>query len=186
MKNYFHIKENTLELRVKQFILSQPFLESKDLAMLTRDLILFYSKAFTRDNIPLARRVLNKHSSRISAHDAIQISFWLGMCLVLLIVLVYIIILCDAKRSDWIQEIGSSTPIYYCTGMITYIVFAAGFCIQVFKSHSINYTFIFEVDHNYKLNQYQLYKIALMMLTIWLICLTGHVAKVKFDVAAVD
>ena len=154
MKNYFNIKENTLALRVKQNILSQPFLANKDLAMLTRDLILFYSKAFTRDNIPLARRVLNRHSSRISAHDAIQISFWLGMCLVLFVVLVYIIILCEAKRSDWIQEIGSSTPIYYCTGMITYIVFAAGFCIQVFKSHSINYTFIFEVDHNYKLNQY--------------------------------
>lgn len=97
--------------------------------MLTRDFILFYSKAFTRDDIPLARKVLNKHSSRISAHDMIQISFLAGMCFVLLSVLVYIIVLCDAKRDDWIQEIGSSTPIYYCTGMITYIMFAAALCI---------------------------------------------------------
>ena len=69
--------------------------------------------------------------------------------------------------------------------MITYIVFATGFCIQIFKSHQINYTFIFEVDHNYKLNHHQLYKVALMMLAIWLFCLTGHIARVKFDVSAV-
>ena len=120
--------------------------------MLTRDLIIFYSKAFTRDNINLARKMLNKQNNRISAHDAIQISFWSGMCLVLLVVLVYIIVLCKAQRDDWIQEIGSSSPIYYCTATVWYVVFAAGFCIQVFKSHSINYTFIFETDHNYKLN----------------------------------
>jgi hypothetical protein len=64
----------------------------------------------------------------------------------LLIILIYIIVLCPAQRSDWVQEIGSSTPIYYCAGMVVYIVFATGLCVQVFKSHSINYTFIFEVD----------------------------------------
>ena len=97
--------------------------------MLTRDLIIFYSKAFTRDDVKLARQILNKQNNQIRTKDAVQIAFWGGMSLVLLIVLVYIIILCDAKRADWIQEIGSSTPIYYCTGMITYIVFATGFCI---------------------------------------------------------
>ena len=70
--------------------------------MLTRDLIIFYSKAFTRDDVKLARRILNKQNNQIRTKDAVQIAFWGGMSLVLLIVLVYIIILCDAKRADWI------------------------------------------------------------------------------------
>lgn len=129
MKNYFQIPENSIDLRVKQYILSQPFLESKELAMLTWDLIVFYSKAFTRDDITLARKLLSKQNNQISIRDAIQIALWIGMSFVLLVALLYIVILCEAQRKDWIQQIGSSTPIYYCFAMVTYIVFAAGFCI---------------------------------------------------------
>ena len=71
--------------------------------MLTRDLIIFYSKAFTRDDITKARKILNKQNNQIRTRDAVQIAFWSGISIVLLIVLVYIIILCDAKRDDWIQ-----------------------------------------------------------------------------------
>lgn len=70
-KNYFEIKDNTLELRVKQFILSQPFRESKELAMLSRDLIIFYSKAFTRDDVDLARKILNNKNTTIRKKDAV-------------------------------------------------------------------------------------------------------------------
>jgi Ulp1 family protease len=51
MKNYMAIKDNTLELQVKQYITQLPFRNKNDLAILTRDLIVFYARAFTNDNI---------------------------------------------------------------------------------------------------------------------------------------
>ena len=51
MKNYFRVKDNTLQLQLKQYIATLPFRHSRELAILTRDLIIFYARAFTDDNI---------------------------------------------------------------------------------------------------------------------------------------
>ena len=51
MKNYFSIKENHLSKQLREYIQGQPFQNSIELAILTRDLIIFYSRAFTEDNI---------------------------------------------------------------------------------------------------------------------------------------
>ena len=50
-KNYFSIKDNTLEKQLKQYVQELPFRKSTQLATLTRDLIIFYSRAFTNDDI---------------------------------------------------------------------------------------------------------------------------------------
>jgi SPX domain protein involved in polyphosphate accumulation len=59
MKNYFHCDDNTLKKSVAQYIRQQPFRHSKELTMLTRDIIIFYSKAFTHDDTTGARKLLN-------------------------------------------------------------------------------------------------------------------------------
>jgi hypothetical protein len=51
MKNYFKIKDNTLLMQIKQQITTMPFRHSRELAILTRDLIIFYARAFTDDDI---------------------------------------------------------------------------------------------------------------------------------------
>lgn len=49
----------------------------------------------------------------------------------------------------------------------------------MFRRFNINYTFIFEIDQNYKLIHHQMYRIALIFTFIWLLCLTWQVAMVK-------
>ena len=56
MKNYFKIKDNTIQFQIKLYILDLPFRNSRELAMLTRDLIIFYSRAFTNDDINKAKK----------------------------------------------------------------------------------------------------------------------------------
>ena len=45
----------------------------------------------------------------------------------------------------------------------------------------MNYSFIFELDANYKLIHHQLYSIGLILFTIWLICLTFQIAELKMS-----
>jgi hypothetical protein len=40
-----------------------PFKRSKELDMLLRDLIVYFSKAFTSSSIKKAKKILNKHSA---------------------------------------------------------------------------------------------------------------------------
>ena len=40
---------------------------------------------------------------------------------------------------------------YYFTSVIVFIIFCTGLAIQIFRRSNINYTFIFEVDQDYKL-----------------------------------
>jgi hypothetical protein len=145
--------------------------------MLTRDLIIFYSRAFTDENTTLARKHLNRQNTSIRKSDAIVIAFCLGVLTFNVIVLLY---LCR-EGGDWQSELGAGIMIYYATGVMIYIVFATGLCIQVFKSYGINYPFIFEIDQNYRLTHHQIYKIGLCLSVVWLACLTGQIQSLKTD-----
>lgn len=49
---------------------------------------------------------------------------------------------------------------------MSYIVFAAGLCVHVFKDKEINYYHIFEIDVQNKASQFQIWKIALIIFFI--------------------
>lgn len=93
--------------------------------MLTRDLIIFYSRAFTDENTTLARKHLNRQNTSIRKSDAIVIAFCLGVLTFNIIVLFY---LCR-EGGDWQSELGAGVMIYYASGVMIYIVFATGLCI---------------------------------------------------------
>jgi hypothetical protein len=65
---------------------------------------------------------------------------------------------------------------------MTWIVFATAVAIQVFRRYSVNYTFIFEIDQNYKVIHHQLYRVGLLLFTIWLSCLVFSMGMIKIDV----
>lgn len=125
-----------------------PFRHSDELAMLTRDLIIFYSRAFTNDSIHKAKEQLNAKNSEIRKQEAIVIAFCSGTIISLLIVDIYLLFLCQPHipNGNWVIKLGSGIIIYYIFGVMIYIIFATGFCIQVFKKYQINYPFIFEID----------------------------------------
>ena len=68
---------------------------------------------------------------------------------------------------------------YYFTSVLCFIMFATGFAVQIFRRHNVNYTFIFEIDQNYKMIHHQLYKIALIFTFLWFFCLTWQIAMIK-------
>lgn len=75
---------------------------------------------------------------------------------------------------------GNNIYIYYFTAAIAYVLFAVGFCIQVFKKYHINYVFIFELTNG--ADQYrQYYTQGFILLAVWMVCFTAQMAQFKLD-----
>ena len=74
-----------------------------------------------------------------------MISFFGGGCFILLTFFLFFCICPPATGADW-NEIYAGVDTYYFTAVICFILFATGFCIQMFRRFNINYTFIFEID----------------------------------------
>lgn len=64
--------------------------------------------------------------------------------------------------------------------ILSYILFATGFAIQVFNSYGINYLFIFECDPNQKMTSHQMYRVAITLLFIQMSCLTFTLVQASF------
>ena len=63
--------------------------------------------------------------------------------------------------------------------MLIWVVVATAVNIQIFRSYSINYTFIFEIDQNYKLIHHQLYRVGLMLFFIWFACMVYSIGMIE-------
>jgi len=70
-------------------------------------------------------------------------------------------------------------PIYRGLFMLILCFLAAGICIKYFKKHKINYVYIFEVVPSNRLNHYQMFKIFLSLLFVWLFMTIPEVARIK-------
>ena len=51
--------------------------------------------------------------------------------------------------------------------IITYMLFAVGFNISVFKKKEINYIHIFQLSYEHKVSEWQLWKGGVILLFIW-------------------
>ena len=89
--------------------------------------------------------------NEIRRRDANVISFLIGCSGAFSLLLVAILLMPSSDGDDHWDEIASTMDIYTLTGTICFILFAAGFAVQVFRRYNINYTFIFEVDQTYKM-----------------------------------
>lgn len=85
----------------------------------------------------------------------------------------------SATAENWLVKAGDGILVYYLVATGIYILFATGFCIQVFRKYQINYPFIFEIDQSYRLIHHQFYKLGLQASALWLFCLTAHIAQFK-------
>ena len=151
--------------------------------MLTRDLIVFYSKAFAGNSIERAKKLLGKKNTR--THDKIISAFCLGWIICNLLFLVYLIFFSNPVDTSWLSKMGSGIVIYYLFAVLTYILFATSFCIKVFTKFHINYTFIFEVSKQNSITATMFRSVALMFTTAWLTFLTAQIAlyQAGFDLA---
>jgi len=70
-------------------------------------------------------------------------------------------------------------PIYRATFVILLCFLGTGACVGYFRAYKVNYLYIFGVVTMHKLNQYQLYKIFMVLITIWLVAVLCEVLSIK-------
>jgi hypothetical protein len=68
--------------------------------------------------------------------------------------------------------------------VLIWVVFGTATNIYVFRSFGINYTFIFEIDQNYKLIHHQLARVGMILLCIWGIFLTFSIVMIDIEVTS--
>lgn len=77
-----------------------------------------------------------------------MICFSLGAIFMLITALLFFVFAPTDKKPDptgWVSFFGGE-DVYIFTFILIWIVFATAVNIQIFRSYSINYTFIFEID----------------------------------------
>lgn len=111
------------------------------------DLLTFYADCFCKGSISSAKIQLDAQYNEIRRKDSNLISFFGGGLLVMFSFFLFLSICPTDKGNepDW-TELYAGTDTYWFTLVICFILFATGFCIQIFRRFSINYTFIFEID----------------------------------------
>lgn len=184
-KNFFSIKDNTIKGKLSSVINDMSFkMEegkmTKELQILSDDLLTFYADCFCKGNRNQAKTQLDAQYNEIRRKDSNLISFFGGGCAILLSFFLFFCICPPVDNPDW-DEIFAGIDTYYFTAVICFILFSTGFAVQIFRRYNINYTFIFEIDQNYRLIHHQLYRIALIFSFVWLMCLTWQVAMVKLS-----
>jgi hypothetical protein len=70
-------------------------------------------------------------------------------------------------------------PIYRASLFIILSFLGTGVCIAFFRQYKVNYLYIFGIVTMHKLNQYQLYKIFMLLITVWLVAVLCEVLSIK-------
>ena len=184
VKNFFAIKDNTLTKRLQKEIETMSFkMEegkmTRELQILSDDLLTFYADCFCKGNMRQARTQLDAQYNEMRRKDSNLISFFGGGLLVLFGFFLFLCCASSSNKSDDWGMLFASMDIYYLTAVICFIMFSTGFAVQIFRRYNVNYTFIFEIDQNYKLIHHQLYRVALILAFIWFSCLTWQIAMIK-------
>lgn len=167
IKVNFKISDNTLKQQLVNYIDRMPFNNCKELKMITRDLIVFFAKAFTGNSVSQAKKFLNRKNKVVRTFDKVIIAFCSGIVLVLVLTLMYLTFGLD-RQLEWETKLGSGIVIYYFFAVIAYIVFAAAVVMRILKRYSINYVFIFEMSQ--ESSHLQLFSISFQLFTIVLFC----------------
>lgn len=135
-----------------------------------------------------AKKILEQHSTEMRRNDALFIAFFSGCSLILTMLGVFFGALTPLQPGQdfELKYLYHSSALFRFFGLLVYIVFATGFCINVFVSYGINYLYIFECDPNSKMTHHQLYKVGTLLLFLWSATFEISVMQVKLDVFLKD
>ncbi|CDW78031.1 xenotropic and polytropic retrovirus receptor 1 [Stylonychia lemnae] len=124
------------------------------------------------------QKMLNQMMIRVK--DLFPISLMMGIQIILSALLAYltyihgIIFQNDqflGKSQKTVFQIIKTLPVYRCTFIMILGVLGTGVCIRFFRRYQVNYVFIFGVSPRNKMNEYQFYKMFMLLLNIWTTCL---------------
>jgi hypothetical protein len=177
VKNFFLIKDNTLNKRLTQIIEQKQFKRlanhksSRDIKILCDSIITFYGDIFTNSNRLKAKQKLNAQNNKIRTKDAGIMFFLAGAIAVALLFWVFFLVYPEQSHrvNPW-DLLLSGEDTYIFTWVIVFILLSCSVCIQVFRAYNVNYSFIFEIDPKHKIIHHQMYRVTMLFFFIWLMC----------------
>jgi hypothetical protein len=188
VKNFFLIKDNTLNKRLTQIIEQKQFKRlanhksSRDIKILCDSIITFYGDIFTNSNRLKAKQKLNAQNNKIRTKDAGIMFFLAGAIAVALLFWVFFLVYPEQSHrvNPW-DLLLSGEDTYIFTWVIVFILLSCSVCIQVFRAYNVNYSFIFEIDPKHKIIHHQMYRVTMLFFFIWLMCFVWQTAKIKLS-----
>jgi len=151
---------------------------SKDFAILSNDLLKYYSTIFFKGNVTQAKQALDETYTNLRTTDVAMI-FGFGGVIVTMIVFCGFLCMPSGGGPEANSELSSSIDVFFFTFVIVWILFCCATSIQIWKRHGINYEFLFEIDPKYRMFHMQFYKVAIFFLFVWMFCLLWQVVKIK-------
>ena len=99
MKNYFEIKDNTIDKKFNQVINKMEFkmkedgTANRDLNILSDNLLTFYADMFFKSSKKKAKKSLDAQHNKIRTKDAMMMTFFLGATMITLICFVFFLLI---------------------------------------------------------------------------------------------
>lgn len=148
------------------------------------EIIEVYATNFTKDDKVKAQEALMKVDVEMRRKDVALLSFFAGTLLITFIICFFVVILPpeDPTESavDW-EEILLTLPVMRFCFMLIVALFFIATDVMILRKYRVNYLFIFELDPHYKVTHVQLYRVAMMLLTIVMLCFMAQIFISKLD-----
>jgi hypothetical protein len=187
MKAYFVIEDNVIDKQIQKYIDDQTFTSKKNVKNIIEQIIECYAENFTRGNKEQARRVLLNENVEMRKKDAMLLSFFSGTLLITLLVTIGTILMpierfmpSGGEYFDW-DEMILTIPVYRFVFMMIFALILISVDVYILRKYRVNYMFIFDLDPNYKVTHVQLFRVSMMLLTIWMLCFMVQVLICKLE-----
>lgn len=177
----FENKYNPLRDDLLAYIKERQISCRKELQVALTSILEFFLIHITNGNERAARKILEKQKFEIRRYDALQLTA-LGSVSVLMTMFALFFVMAPMPNERVVDNIKIKpvTVLFRLNMILSYIIAATGFCIKVFNSYNINYLYIFECDPNYKMTPYSLWRVALILYFIGMMCYTLTLIQVKY------
>lgn len=173
MKSYFHIEDNILDKKLLAYINEKAFTSKKNVKIVIQEIIEVFAENFTNNDSEKAKQVLMTVNVEMRKKDAVLLAFFSGTLLVTTLITVFAILLPPDDPLmdviDW-EEVLLTMPVLRFCFMLVLALFFIATDVMILRKFRVNYLFIFELDPNYKVTHIQLYRVAMMLLTILMFC----------------
>jgi len=81
---------------------------------------------------------------------------------------------------DW-DEMILTVPVFRFVLMMILALVLISVDVYILRKYRVNYMFIFDLDPNYKVTHVQLFRVSMMLLTIWMFCFMAQVLICKLE-----
>ena len=154
----------------------------KNLKVILENLYTFFVLHLTEGDQKKARDLLKNKDNQIRQQDAVQISFYGGGSLVfMLFSSFFLYIIMKQCQNSNIDSLNIPIKIFRATFIFIYILFAVGFCIQIFQKFKINYLIIFDLDSQQKMTYFQLYTVAFFLLFVQMAFFSLTMMQIEYN-----